>query len=611
MLDIIQLLPDSIANQIAAGEVIQRPASAIKELLENSVDAGSTNIKVIIKEAGKSLMQVIDNGCGMSERDARLCFERHATSKIKTADDLFCIRTKGFRGEALASIAAIAQVEMKTRRTEDEIGTQIIIEGAKFMDQQSCATPAGTSFAVKNLFFNVPARRNFLKSNPAETRHILEEFQRVALAHSSIAFSLHHDGNEIFNLSSGNLRQRIMGVFGNNYNERLVPVEEETTIIKLNGYIVKPEFAKKTRGEQYFFVNNRFIRDAYLNHAVNAAFEELLPKDCFAGYFLFIEIDPSRIDINIHPTKTEIKFDDERSIYQIIRATVKRSLGKFSIAPSLDFEQEPAFNISLQKMKEIPNEPVIKINPLYNPFEVSKEQKKNIPSFESPAKKNAGNWEKLYEGLKNNPVESIQQKIKTEENGLSEFSYEINHIQQLQSRFIIAHYNSGFYIIDQQAAHERILFEKNIEALNSQSASSQQDLFPQSFEFSPPDALILHELLPDLLSMGLDIAEFGKNTFVVNGIPTYLDRTTIKPLLEKLVEQYKHYASEFKSDRKEKLALSMARQACLKAGTALSEKEIKQLIRDLFQTSNPFYSYSGKPIVVNIGLDEIEKRFNK
>src|ERR1700759_3651195 len=373
MSDIIQLLPDSVANQIAAGEVVQRPASAVKELIENAIDAGADKIQLIIKDAGKSLIQVIDNGCGMSLTDARMSFERHATSKIKKAEDLFAIRTMGFRGEAMASIAAIAQVELKTRRHEDELGTCIIIEGSEVLSQDACSANTGTSICVKNLFFNTPARRNFLKSNPVEMRHIIDEFQRIALANPLIFFTLHHDGQEVFHLPGSILKQRIVHLFGNNYNQRLVPVEEDTTIIKLHGFVGKPEFARRTRGEQFFFVNNRYIRDGYLNHAVLTAFAELLPDDSFPMYVLFIEIDPSKIDINVHPTKTEIKYQDERSIYAIIRSAVKRSLGRYNITPTLDFDQENSIGhlVTLKPLDEIVA-PVIVVNPDYNPFQTEK-----------------------------------------------------------------------------------------------------------------------------------------------------------------------------------------------------------------------------------------------
>src|ERR1700760_850823 len=402
MSDIIQLLPDSVANQIAAGEVVQRPASAVKELVENAIDAGADKIQLILKDAGKSLIQVIDNGCGMSLTDARMSFERHATSKIRKADDLFAIRTMGFRGEAMASIAAISQVELKTRRHEDELGTCIFIEGSEVLKQEACSGNAGTSISVKNLFYNIPARRNFLKSNPVEMRHIIDEFQRVALAHPEIFFTLHHDGQEVYHLPATTLKQRIVHLLGNNYNQRLVPVEEDTTIIKLHGFVGKPEFARKTRGEQFFFVNNRFIKDAYLNHAVLMAFKELLPEDTFPLYVLFIEIDPAKIDINVHPTKTEIKYQDEQTIYAIIRSAVKRSLGRYNITPSLDFDQENSIE---HLVTPIPIEeivpPTISFNPDFNPFANERTIEREIPFLrnggdhrKSPVPQN---WDTLYE----------------------------------------------------------------------------------------------------------------------------------------------------------------------------------------------------------------------
>src|ERR1700748_1385444 len=406
MSDIIQLLPDAVANQIAAGEVIQRPASAVKELIENAIDAGADKIQLILKDAGKSLIQVIDNGCGMSMTDARMSFERHATSKIKKADDLFAIRTMGFRGEAMASIAAIAQVELKTRRHEDELGTCIVIEGSVVESQEACQANTGSSIAVKNLFYNIPARRNFLKSNPVEMRHIIDEFQRVALAHPEIFFTLHHDGQEVYHLPASALKQRIIHLFGNNYNQRLVPVEEDTTIIKLRGFVGKPEFSRKTRGEQFFFVNNRFIRDAYLNHAVLTAFEELLPDESYPLYMLFIDIDPSKIDINVHPTKTEIKYQDEKSIYAIIRSAVKRSLGRYNITPTLDFDQENSIGhlITAKPLEQIV-QPTIAFNPDFNPF-TDKKADREIPFLRNSGDKSSPipkNWDTLYAIAKKEP----------------------------------------------------------------------------------------------------------------------------------------------------------------------------------------------------------------
>jgi DNA mismatch repair protein MutL len=385
MADIIRLLSDTVANQIAAGEVIQRPASAVKEMLENAVDSGASRIQLILLDAGKTLIQIIDDGCGMTDTDARLCFERHATSKIRKIDDLFTLHTMGFRGEALASIASVAQVELKTRKAEFEVGSRLVIEGGSHVSQDEAAVPAGTSISVKNLFYNVPARRNFLKSNPVETRHIQEEFIRVAMASPHIHFSMHHNESQVFDLRSGNFRQRIAGLFGAGYNERLVPVEEETSIVRIEGYIGKPEFSRKNRGEQYFFVNNRFIKDNYLHHAVSAAFDSLITKDSYPSYWLKLFVDPALIDVNIHPTKTEIKFQHDKDVYAILRAAVKRALGRYSVAPSLDFEQEPAFDLPLSKLSETPVQPRVQINPNYNPFQTDKPASTDNRSFARPA----------------------------------------------------------------------------------------------------------------------------------------------------------------------------------------------------------------------------------
>lgn len=611
MPDIIRLLPDSVANQIAAGEVIQRPASALKELLENAIDAGATSIKVIIKDAGKTLLQVIDNGCGMSENDARLCFERHATSKISKAEDLFSIRTMGFRGEALPSIAAIAQVEMKTKRVEDETGINIIIEGSDLKKQENCACADGTSIAVKNLFYNVPARRNFLKSNVAETKHIIDEFQRVALAHAEIAFSLFHDGNEVFSLKEGNMRQRIANVFGSNYNERLVPIEEETTILILSGFVGKPEYAKKTRGEQYFFVNSRFVKDGYLHHAVVNAFEEMLPKDCLPSYFIHIEIDPAKIDVNIHPTKTEIKFEDERSVYAIMKAAVKRSLGKFSITPTLDFEQETAFNIPLSKINQTPRPPVISVDKNYNPFE----QEKRGDSASKPQRSlHKNEWKKLYEGLEDS---AIAQRVPEHQRlnfsiPLIDVLEDLNEycFSQLHFKYLLVQKHDELLIIDQQSAHERVLYEKYKTALNAKPLPSQQDLFPQAIEFTTEDFILLKEMEPEVRVMGFDIREFGKNTFVVHGIPTGVEAGNLKRILEDIIEQFKHNVSSFRNDKTESIAKALSKSLSIKSGTNLTPKEIKQLVLDLFRCSNPEFTAYGKQIILRFTISEIEKKFN-
>lgn len=620
MSDIIQLLPDAVANQIAAGEVVQRPASAVKELIENAIDAGADKIQLIIKDAGKSLIQVIDNGCGMSITDARLCFERHATSKLRKAEDLFAIRTMGFRGEAMASIAAIAHVELKTRRHEDELGTCIVIEGSEIISQDPVATPAGTSISVKNLFFNTPARRNFLKSNPVETRHIIEEFQRIALAHPKISFSLHSDGNEIFRLPSEGLKQRIIHIFGNNYNQRLVPVEESTTIINLNGFIGKPEYAKKTRGEQYFFVNNRFIKDPYLNHAVLNAYEEILAAESYPLYVLFIEIDPSQIDINVHPTKTEIKYQDERSVYAIIRSAVKRSLGKYNITPSLDFDQETGFShmISQKKTEDIVP-PTISFNPQFNPFETGSQQKERQDNYSRSFDKKSGipqNWDALYQIAE----KTSHQQLSIDSRDMDDTTIVENTqekpagklIFQIHNRFILSQIRSGFILIDQQAAHERILFERFLQQLETHQGASQQSLFPQTVDLSPGDFELIRDLLPDIQALGFQIRPFGRSTFIVEGIPADLGSgLSESQVLEQLLEAYKNNQSTFKLSKRENLARSLARNAAIKSGTMLGIDEMNDIIDKLFACSTPNVSLSGKPIIITFTLKELLEKFEK
>lgn len=615
MSDIIQLLPDSVANQIAAGEVIQRPASAVKELLENSVDAGSSSIKLVIKDAGKTLIQVIDNGCGMSDTDARMCFERHATSKIKKADDLFNIRTMGFRGEALASIAAVAHVELKTKLTGNALGTKILIEDSEVKSQEQCSCSEGTSISLKNLFYNIPARRNFLKTNAIETKHIIDEFQRIGLSHPSIAFSLHHNGMEVFHLTPGSIRQRIVQIYGTNYNERLVPIKEETSIINLNGFIGKPEFAKRTRGEQFFFVNNRFIRDAYLNHALQGAYEGMIPSGSFPPYFIFIEIDSQNIDINIHPTKNEVKFQDEKSIYAILRSSIKRSLGQYNIAPSLDFEQETSFNIPVREPeKVIP--PTINFNPNYNPFEVEK----RISGFTKPTdskKKLSIGWEKLYEGIEDNTsIENEEPKILKQQlispNWEDEFGQSDDKLTyQLHNKYIIASIKSGFMIIDQQAAHERILYEKYFYSITENQGLVQQELFPQTIEFSPGDFEIIKELEKDICALGFDIRELKKNSCIIHGIPSDIEQGSEKEIIEDLIEQYKFNVTEFKIDKRKNLAKAMARNLSVKSGKTLTHKEMKLLIDTLFGCKMPYKSPSGKNIIVVTSLEELAKKFEK
>ncbi|MCW3083706.1 MAG: mismatch repair protein MutL [Bacteroidetes bacterium] len=616
MPDIIQLLPDSVANQIAAGEVVQRPASAVKELMENALDSGATHIKLIVKDAGKTLIQVIDNGCGMSETDARMSFERHATSKIRKADDLFSIRTMGFRGEALASIAAIAQVEMRTRRIGDEIGVKIDIEGSEIKNQEACSTPEGTSISVKNLFYNVPARRNFLKTDSVELRHIIDEFQRVAIPNPEIAFTFHHNTTEVFNLPVGNLKQRLMNLFGTSYNSRLVPVEEETGIVNIKGFVTKPEFAKKTRGEQFFFLNKRFIKNGYLHHAVQSAFEQLLPGDSFASYFLMLDVDPKTIDINIHPTKTEVKFEDEKAVYAFLRSTVKKSLGQFNIAPSLDFDQEAhLYNMPLKPIDGIIKAPTIKVDPNYNPFktETPPTYRKNYTDRELS---NRANWEKMYSRHSENQHELEIQKEDSQQSISPDWDNELHESNkkttyQLHSKYILSHIKTGFMVIDQQGAHERILYERIMDSLEKHKSATQQELFPKTLELNAADFALVQELHAEIQAMGFDISEFGKNTFVIHGVPADTVNYDSAALLEGLIENYKQNLLELKSDKRENLARSMACNMAIKAGKTLAQEEMNNLIDELFACKMPYSTPGGKPTVTTFSLEDLDKRFKK
>ncbi len=615
MPDIIQLLPDSVANQIAAGEVVQRPASAVKELMENALDAGSTSIKLIVKDAGKTLIQVIDNGCGMSETDARMSFERHATSKIRKADDLFAIRTMGFRGEALASIAAIAQVELKTKRIGDEVGVKIDIEASELKSQEACSCAEGSSIAVKNLFYNIPARRNFLKTDSVELRHIIEEFQRVAIPNPQVAFSLHHNTTEIFHLEIGSLKQRLMAIFGSSYNSRLVPVEEDTDIVKIKGFVIKPEFAKKTRGEQFFFLNKRFIKSAYLNHAVQSAFEQLLPSDSFPSYFLMLDVDPKTIDINIHPTKTEVKFEDEKAIYAFLRSTVKKSLGQFNISPSLDFNQEAhLYNMPLKPADGIYKQPTIKVDPNYNPFKTS------TPATPAPSDRelsNRANWEKMYSRHSDNQLEheikkeeEPQQTINTDwNNELHESSKKT--VYQLHNKYILSHIKTGFMVIDQQGAHERILYERILDSFEKHKSATQQELFPKTIELNSADFALVKELQKEIQAIGFDIREFGKNTYIIHGVPADTADYDSAILLEGLIENYKHNLLELKSDKRENLARSMARNTAIKSGKSLTQEEMNNLIDELFACKMPYSTPNGKPTITTFSSDDLDRRFKK
>ena len=511
-MDIIQLLPNHVANQIAAGEVIQRPASAVKEMLENALDAGGSEIKLYVKDAGKTLLQVVDNGCGMSKTDVRMCFERHATSKIKSADDLFAIQTMGFRGEAMASIAAIAHVEANTKLTTNELGSHLVIEGSEIREHTDCATANGTSIKVKNLFYNVPARRNFLKSDTVEMRHITEEFTRIALANPEIKMQLFHNNNEIYHLTKGNFRQRIVNIIGGKKNEKLVPIEEETSVVELNGFIGKPESAKRTRGEQYFFVNGRFIKNHYLHHAVSKAFEDLIPSNYFPSYFINLQIDPKLIDINIHPTKTEIKFEDEQAIYAIMRACVKRSLGQYNIAPTLDFSQEISLNISQSMSTSTIKEPQIKVDSSYNPFGKADDFRIN----EQPIS------------------QEIQVKTQLEvENNTSD-------VMQIGNKYIAFTTAEGMVLLHQRRAHKRILFEYFSTVLSKNKGQSQQLLFPKEIHLNKKDITIIKQLKVDLLAVGFSFEIRENDSIAILGIPTECQEENLQFVIESLIEQHKN-----------------------------------------------------------------------
>jgi len=614
MSSIIQLLPDHVANQIAAGEVVQRPASVVKELLENAVDARSTEIKLVVKDAGKSLIQVIDNGVGMSVTDARLCFERHATSKIRVAEDLFSLHTKGFRGEALASIAAIAHVELKTRQEQDDLGTHLVIEGSRFVSQEMAVVPRGTSFAVKNLFFNIPARRNFLKSDTVEQRHIIDEFQRVALAHPSIQFSFHHNGNEVFHLPASNLRQRIVGVFGAKTNERIVPTTEQTEIVNLQGFVGKPEFAKKGRGEQFFFVNDRFIRSGYLHHAVMAAYEGLLKDGCQPSYFLYLDVPPHTIDINIHPTKTEIKFDDEHALYAILRSAIKHSLGQFNVAPVLDFERDPNLDTPYHFKDEPAVLPTVDVDQAFNPFGEARPVKMSASSYR---KEPAPQWQSLYADLKQDTevVSAAFPEVtfETEEVTPSLFNEEETtgptRTYQVHRKYIVSPIKSGMVILDQQRAHQRILYEQFLASITLQQASSQQLLFPLPLYFSITELELLRELEPSLRNTGFVFESFADDHVVISGLPVNVAESETSIVLEELLGDLQDGVPDSHFSQSDGIAKSMARSLAVKTGTVLSEKEQENLVNSLFACKEPAVSPFHKPTFITLRVEDLDKRF--
>lgn len=620
MQDVIRLLPDAIANQIAAGEVVQRPASVVKELLENSIDAQAKNIQVIIRDAGRTLIQIIDDGGGMSETDARMSFERHATSKIRHADDLFKIRTMGFRGEALASIAAVAQIEMRTRRPSDEIGILLRMEGSELKSQESVACLPGTNILVKNLFFNVPARRNFLKTNSVEMRHILDEFQRVALAHPEISFSLYHNDTEVYNLYAGKLSRRIVDMFGKNYREQLIQCQEETPYVTVRGFVGKPDFARKTRGEQFFFVNERYVKHSYLHHAVLAAYESTISEGSHPFYVLMLDIDPSHIDINIHPTKTEIKFDDERSVYALLMAAIRKAISINHLSHSIDFESNVNFlsPMSGARTSTAPNPPSFTRDAALAPsLPTSRREETNL-----------SHWEKLFDGFqkpdptpvqttlelgeKEDFLESHPTTLGSRANALNAEDEDIKNRRlavQIQNRYVVSAVKSGMMLIDQRAAYERVLYDRYLKQLENQNAASQQLLFPATVRLSPAAIPMILEMREEITALGFDFDALGPDTLVVRSLPGDLPSDNIQQLFEELCEQLHQSHDELRFNRAETTARTLARRFASRYVVRLSSDEIEKLINQLFISSNPNYTPSGEPIFVILSLDKIANLF--
>ena len=593
MPDIIRLLPDSVANQIAAGEVIQRPASVVKELMENSIDSGATSLSVIIRDAGKTIVQIIDNGCGMSVTDARMAFERHSTSKISRAEDLFAIHTLGFRGEALASVAAVSEVVVKTRRIEDEIGTMLEIGGSVVKNQEPVSCPAGSNFMIKNLFYNVPARRKFLKSNSIELKHSINEFIHVALTRPAIHFILIHNDSEIYNLPPGNIKQRIIGIFGKGINQNLIPVKTETSIIGINGFIGTPESARKTFGEQFFFVNGRYMRHPYFHKAVLEAYEAVLPAGAIPTYFIYFDTRPESIDINIHPTKTEIKFEEERSVFQILMSTLKETLGKHNMVPSLDFKTTGVIDIPVFKKDQEVRPPEIQLNPEFNPFSDDTTGTSRQESYFH--RDTVKNWERLYEGTMIDP---------------GQVAFNAKFLQ-FKNRYIIVPVKSGLMMVDQKRAHEKILFEKYLDSLVTSKGLAQQELFPTTIELNASDHTILMDLLDDFIQLGFDIRDLGNNNIVINGYPADMEQIEPKSMIDCFLEEYKQCQSDIKVKARERLALSLARASAISYQKVLSEIEMRDLFDTLFNCINPGQLPDGKIVFTIFASDEIEKRFNR
>jgi len=614
MSGIIQLLPDHVANQIAAGEVVQRPASVVKELVENAVDAKASEIKLVVKDAGKTLIQVIDNGVGMNVTDARLCFERHATSKIKHAEDLFALHTKGFRGEALASIAAVAHVEMKTKQDQQELGTHIIIEGSKFVSQEVAVVPKGTSFLVKNLFFNIPARRNFLKSDNIELKHIIDEFERVAMAHPSIHFIMISNGSEVFNLPSSNYRQRIVNIFGGKTNEKLVPVNEETEIVSVTGFVGKPEFSKKTRSEQFFFVNDRFIKSGFLHHAIMSAYEGLLRTNDQPSYFLFLQVPRHTIDINIHPTKTEIKFDDEQALYAILRSTIKHSLGMFNVVPALDFERDATLDTPYNYKNKEADVPIIQVDSTYNPFTASNESvKSSVYSRNVNKNENNGSWESLYVGLKRDTFEVEKSILETDGVMSKLFDEETTEskslLYQLNRKYIVNSIKSGLLIIHQSRAHQRVLYEQFLTNITLQQASSQQLLFPLSLIFAKDELRLLKELQPTLEGIGFLFEASKQDALIILGIPAQVTESEVAPILQDLIYNLQKEVTEDSFSLSDSIAKFMAKSVAVKSGKLLNETELSNLVNSLFACKEPNFSPYNKPIFITLTTEDLDKKF--
>jgi DNA mismatch repair protein MutL len=611
MSDIIKLLPDSVANQIAAGEVVQRPSSVVKELVENSVDSGASHIQVFVKDAGKSSIQVIDNGCGMSPMDARMAFERHATSKITDARDLFAIHTLGFRGEALASIAAVAEVKLRTKRIEDELGTAIDVAASELTLQEATVCADGTNFTVRNLFFNVPARRKFLKVNNTELKHIINEFQRVALTHPEIEFSLNHNNVEVYSLPQSNFRQRICNVFGKSINQHLVPINADTSIVKISGFIGKPEAAKKTFGEQFFFVNGRFIKHPFLHKAVIKAYDQLLPSETWPSYFIYFNVDPETIDINIHPTKTEVKFEDEHSIFQILLASLKEALGKFNIMPSLDFTIDTSIDIPVAHKDGVVKQPTIDINPYYNPFDSDNYSFPTAPRESQRDVDNLQNWDKLYNGL------DLSKAMADGEEGIEDVSaytekvVDVSPVNtlQLKNKFILTPVKSGLMVIDQKRAHERILFEQFMGMVYQHQSFTQQSLFPETVEFTVPEIQCINEIIEDIRIFGFDIEITNTTEVVIKGYPADSSTLNIGELFRDIVHScMDETANDIKMEKREKIAMQMAKSAAVPYGKTLTHEEMRNLVDHLFACEMPNFSPSGKSVITILTMDDIEKR---